>query len=666
MALATLSIDLVAKVASFEADLKRVARTAEQQGDRMAAAFGLAKSALGGLAAGLSVGAAVAFLRNIVDGVDALNDLADATGASIENLSGLEDVAARTGTSFETVGSALVKLNKALADAKPGSDAAAAFDALGLSVKELKNVDPAEALRLTAVALSRFADDGNKARLTQELFGKSLREVAPLLKDLAESGTLNATVTTEQAKAAEAFNKELFKLQKNVADVARDLAGPMVEAITKTIEAFRNGAREGKGFFETLRGEQLKLLGFGDLATEVTNLQAQLAIEPKGTGLFVELEKQLAEKTKLLETSQKAATAAFRPSQNFGDRFRPSAPAIGGDKVVGAKNDKKVAPLIDPATTDAIKALEGTDTAKIAKLNAQLTELFTLRRETKGAPGVVEAITSTREELEKLDPAAVAAAKAQAELNAVLAGTPSAQIAELVRLEAQLTVELAKATDPERVNQLNEALGQTGEKLREIAAKGKPALDELSKAAERAGQDIEFALGDTLESALSGNFKSIGELWKNLLVRMAAQAAASQIIQGLLGLLGTGFSGASGSVTGGTGNASGVPFFQAANGAWFDGNRANFARGGVFSSPRRFSFANGGSFGLGLMAEAGPEAIMPLARDSSGRLGVRQSGPAQAQGPVYNINVNGDATPATARMIEDALARYDQRRRRLG
>jgi hypothetical protein len=35
--------------------------------------------------------------------------------------------------------------------------------------------------------------------------------------------------------------------------------------------------------------------------------------------------------------------------------------------------------------------------------------------------------------------------------------------------------------------------------------------------------------------------------------------------------------------------------------------------------------------GAGLMGEAGPEAIMPLARDSSGRLGVRandnQSGP---------------------------------------
>lgn len=68
----------------------------------------------------------------------------------------------------------------------------------------------------------------------------------------------------------------------------------------------------------------------------------------------------------------------------------------------------------------------------------------------------------------------------------------------------------------------------------------------------------------------------------------------------------------------------------AANGEAFNGNSQvhAFANGGAFtnkiySSPTMFKFANGGSFnGLGVMGEAGPEAIMPLKRDSSGRLGV--------------------------------------------
>ncbi|MDT1883365.1 phage tail tape measure protein, partial [Acinetobacter baumannii] len=54
---------------------------------------------------------------------------------------------------------------------------------------------------------------------------------------------------------------------------------------------------------------------------------------------------------------------------------------------------------------------------------------------------------------------------------------------------------------------------------------------------------------------------------------------------------------------------------------------SQFAEGGIFTNsivnePTPFMFAKGGSFANGLMGEAGPEAIMPLTRDSSGRLGV--------------------------------------------
>ncbi len=616
MALATLSVDFVAKVAAFEADLKRVARTSEQNSERMAAAFGLAKSALGGLVAGLSVGASVAFFRNIVDGIDALNDLADATGSSIENLSGLEDVAARTGTSMETVGSAVIKLNKTLADAKPGSDAAAALAALGLSAKELKALDPAEALRLTAVALAGFADDGNKARLTQELFGKSLREVAPLLKDLAESGRLNATVTTEQAEAAEAFNIELFKLQKNAVDVARDLAGPMVDAINRTIEAFRQGSRDGKGFFETLRAEQLKLLGFGNVAKEVENLRAQLAIEPKGTGLYASLEKQLADKTKLLETSQKAAAAVFRPSQNYGDAFKPSAPVIGGGAAGGGQKAKKVDPIIDPATADAIRALEGTDLAKIAKLNAQLTELFTLQRETKGAPGVAEAIAKTREELAKLDPVAVAAAESAKRLQGILDQTPTAKFAEAL-VDIQL---LNKAFDDGKISATQWAEAIRGSTAKIGADGAAEEIEKLSTFAEQAGRNIQDALGDSLESLLAGNFKSIGDLWADTLRKMVAQAAAAQLNSYLFGDT---FGQKGGSLGGAVGDL--FKFISS-----FGGARAD---GGPVSAGRAY-----------LVGERGPELMVPGA---SGTVVPNRAigGPQITYAPVFNF------TDATAEQI---------------
>ena len=73
-----------------------------------------------------------------------------------------------------------------------------------------------------------------------------------------------------------------------------------------------------------------------------------------------------------------------------------------------------------------------------------------------------------------------------------------------------------------------------------------------------------------------------------------------------------------------------------------------FADGGTFSQGRVMPFATGGVVsgattfpmrgGVGLMGEAGPEAIMPLARGADGRLGV------QAQGNARPINVTMNVT----------------------
>ncbi|MBC2858852.1 MULTISPECIES: phage tail tape measure protein [Stappia] len=47
-----------------------------------------------------------------------------------------------------------------------------------------------------------------------------------------------------------------------------------------------------------------------------------------------------------------------------------------------------------------------------------------------------------------------------------------------------------------------------------------------------------------------------------------------------------------------------------------------FAKGGVVAAPGYFPLPGGGAGALGLMGEAGAEAVLPLSRDASGRLGV--------------------------------------------
>jgi phage-related minor tail protein len=73
-------------------------------------------------------------------------------------------------------------------------------------------------------------------------------------------------------------------------------------------------------------------------------------------------------------------------------------------------------------------------------------------------------------------------------------------------------------------------------------------------------------------------------------------------------------------------------------GAFTQGRVMPFARGGVVSSPISFAMRSG----RGLMGEAGPEAIMPLARGADGRLGVQA-----AAGRSINVVMNV-STPDTA------------------
>jgi lambda family phage tail tape measure protein len=78
----------------------------------------------------------------------------------------------------------------------------------------------------------------------------------------------------------------------------------------------------------------------------------------------------------------------------------------------------------------------------------------------------------------------------------------------------------------------------------------------------------------------------------------------------------------------------------AANGAVFGrGGVTAFANGGMFTNqivthPKRFAFAGG----VGLMGEAGPEAVVPLRRDSRGRLGLMSAGGGSANVTVQVIN----------------------------
>jgi hypothetical protein len=472
--------------------------------------------------AAFSVAGILGLTRSVTAGLDKLNDLADATGSSVENLSALEDIAERTGTSVETMGDAIVKMNKALGDAKPGSDQAAVFKALGLSVEELKAIDPALAFQKIAIALQGFANDGNKARAVQELFGRSLKDVAPLLKDVAEAGKLSATVTTKQAEEAKKFNEELLAVSKNATDAGRALVGPLLSAMNQLIEKSREFKAAdffgsiGKEFKANLISDQLR-----GVVGEIEDLQSVIDRQ----GATPQLTKRMASLRAEAATLTRAASAASDALKGFSN-------AADGGVQIGLNTGS--GPRGGPAR---LPDIGGGKPAKAKSEKAGQSEIFDTRERFRASELAQQSAVDEALRLDRLNEAtreradAVALVTAeQKRLNDILASTPTGQLQEAQKTVAFI-VEQFNAGNISSVEQYVEALNGVTSAL----DKAKPTLDEISTFADQAARNIQDALGNTLEATLSGNFDNIGQMWKTLLIRMASEAAAAQIGKELFG-----------------------------------------------------------------------------------------------------------------------------------
>jgi phage-related minor tail protein len=79
-----------------------------------------------------------------------------------------------------------------------------------------------------------------------------------------------------------------------------------------------------------------------------------------------------------------------------------------------------------------------------------------------------------------------------------------------------------------------------------------------------------------------------------------------------------------------------------------------FASGGIIGTPTYFPLRSGG---VGLAGEAGPEAIMPLARGPDGRLGVAASGGGRASVTVNIATQDADSFRRSELYVTGQIAR---------
>ena len=120
--------------------------------------------------------------------------------------------------------------------------------------------------------------------------------------------------------------------------------------------------------------------------------------------------------------------------------------------------------------------------------------------------------------------------------------------------------------------------------------------------------------GMKLSEALEGVAQTVVNTIYNVSMKPVQTALGGMVAEGINGILG----GVAGFATGG---------------AFTQGRVMPFAKGGVVSAPVTFPMRGG----TGLMGEAGPEAIMPLARGPDGRLGVQAGGGGRPVNIVMNI-----------------------------
>ncbi|AWV07219.1 phage tail tape measure protein [Marilutibacter maris] len=274
--------------------------------------------------------------------------------------------------------------------------------------------------------------------------------------------------------------------------------------------------------------------------------------------------------------------------------------------------------------------------------------------------------------------------------------------AEMERLQRRLAIEQEYADELQRLRDEGVAESDESWRLQEAAARAardKMLQDErrhqeaLAMVRRDASAGIEKAWADQLEQAsnVSGQtydiftntfhgledliteFAQTGKLsFKSFfddIAVMITQFASKQIVaQFLRGLNGEGQAGAAaGDFFGSFLGAIGAGWGGIANGAAFgNGQRIEaYANGGVVHSPQLFQ--HGGR--MGLMGEAGPEAIMPLRRLPSGRLGVEVANPMPQAGPqTFNITVpvEGQVTYRTRTQIARDTSRKLREASRLG
>jgi hypothetical protein len=215
-----LRVSLSADTAAFEQGMARARNTANKTAGGIKGAFGgiggTLAAAAGGFVAALSIGTIVAAGKAALDYAGHLGELADTLGLTTKDLQEFSYAAGQVGISQEDLEAGIQKLTISMGKAQVGSQAQIkAFNAIGISIDQLKGKNAGDVFRMIAEKLQTVSDRSQRAAIEVALFGKAGAKLDNLLS--GSQGRLD-----DLSKAAEKLGIVLSDSQIQKADATAD------------------------------------------------------------------------------------------------------------------------------------------------------------------------------------------------------------------------------------------------------------------------------------------------------------------------------------------------------------------------------------------------------------------------------------------------------------
>jgi hypothetical protein len=238
-----------------------------------------------GATLGITGAALNSFFQGFADATGAIGDTAERTGISRERFQELGFAAKLTGSSAETLGGALQKMQINVGAATAGSkELKEMFKGLGINIKDASGkLKSSDALFDTFVdRISKIKDPSLQAQAAVKIFGKSATELLPLirggsagLKEMSdEARRLGLVISDDAVREGEAFGDTLDTIHAALSGVGNTIGSALVPQLNKlgsqlieTIVKYRPQIEAfATSFAANLPGNIERITGFlGDL-----------------------------------------------------------------------------------------------------------------------------------------------------------------------------------------------------------------------------------------------------------------------------------------------------------------------------------------------------------------------------------------------------------------